>query len=111
MHETKGTTFEEAREQLKKWSREIQGRTALSFSAALELLKEGHRVRRRGWNGKGMWIVMIPAALWDTSLTELGGPLEGFGRLPFIAMKTADDKVVPWLISQTDALADDWELV
>lgn len=31
--------------------------------------------------------------------------------LPFIAMKTADDKLVPWLASQTDMLADDWVIV
>jgi hypothetical protein len=36
---------------------------------------------------------------------------EHYPALPFIAMKTADDKVVPWLASQTDLLAEDWELV
>jgi hypothetical protein len=31
--------------------------------------------------------------------------------LPYIFMKTADDKLVPWLASQTDLLSDDWEVV
>ncbi len=31
--------------------------------------------------------------------------------LPFIAMKTVDNGIVPWLASQTDILATDWELV
>jgi len=31
--------------------------------------------------------------------------------LPYIYMKTVTDDLVPWLASQTDILADDWQLV
>lgn len=73
--------------------------TQFSFSRAIELLKEGGRVARTGWNGKGMWL-------------ELQVPDEHSKMtLPYIYMKTADDNVVPWLASQTDILAEDWELV
>ena len=69
------------------------------FSDALRLLKTGGRLQRVGWNGKGMWIaVQVPDAHSKMSL-------------PYIYMKTADDKLVPWLASQTDILADDWQLV
>lgn len=73
-----------------------------SYSWALDMLKTGHRVCRKGWNGKGMWIV-LQAALPD-------GFYGGIKSLPWIGMKTADDCFVPWLCSQTDALAEDWEL-
>ena len=33
-----------------------------------------------------------------------------YGRLPYIYMKTADDKLVPWLASQTDVFSEDWEV-
>ena len=40
--------------------------------------------------------------------TYTDGKQDNYPNLPFIAMKTADDKVVPWLASQTDILASDW---
>lgn len=74
----------------------ISGRT---FSWALVALKNGAKVARAGWNGRGMWIKMQRPT--DKSMMTL----------PYLYMKTADDQLVPWLISQTDALASDWELV
>lgn len=78
----------------------------LNFGLAIEALKTGLRVARAGWNGKGMWLLFIPASHWET--TRYTEELEG---LPWIGMKTADDKFVPWLASQTDVLADDWQIV
>ena len=91
----------------------------MDFCYALNALREGKKVSRSGWNGKGMWIVYVRGSGGDD------GPMVSFGdwllnevifprsieRLPFIAMKTADDKVVPWLASQTDILATDWGIV
>ena len=71
----------------------------MNFGSALEALKAGMRVARSGWNGKGMWL-------------ELQTPdTHSKMTLPYIFMKTADSHLVPWLASQTDMLADDWELV
>lgn len=70
--------------------------SGLSFGEAIAALKCGKRVSRSGWNGKGMWLALqVPDANSKMSL-------------PYIYMKTADDKQVPWLASQTDVLADDW---
>jgi hypothetical protein len=70
----------------------------MHFSDALIALKNGHKVCRSGWNGKGMWIeVQNPDA--HSKMT-----------LPYIYMYTADKQLVPWLASQTDILASDWEL-
>lgn len=69
------------------------------FGYALAILRSGERVSREGWNGKGMWIALqVPDANSKMSL-------------PYIYMSTVDGKLVPWLASQTDLLALDWEMV
>ena len=68
------------------------------FGGALHLLKNGHSLSRKGWNGKDMWI-----AMWWPNVMDVM-------TLPFIYMKTADDELVPWLCSQTDMLAEDWNI-
>ncbi len=71
----------------------------MNFGQAIEWLEAGHKVARAGWNGKGMWLALqVPDAHSKMSL-------------PYIYMKTADDKLVPWLASQTDVLAEDWLVV
>ena len=72
---------------------------SMNFGAALENLKYGFRVARAGWNGKGMWLALQRPT--DTSRMTV----------PYIFMKTADDQLVPWLASQTDLLAEDWQKV
>lgn len=76
-----------------------------TFGGALEALKEGRRVMRLGWNGKGMFIYMVRG--WTHSTPAHVVPGDN-AMAPFIAMKTADDKIVPWVASQTDVLAEDW---
>lgn len=86
----------------------------MNFGEALERLKAGEKVARRGWNGKGMFLFLITASTIKVSKTPLntiypdGTEVE---HLPFIDMKTADNKIVPWLASQTDVLAEDWDVV
>jgi hypothetical protein len=77
---------------------------AMSFELALVALKTGRKVSRSGWNGKGMWLQIFKIHT-HTPIQD------GMTMLPFIAMKTADNHFVPWLASQTDVLADDWDLV
>lgn len=77
----------------------------MGFGDALLLINQGFKVQRKGWNGKGMFL--FPVVNWTCN-----EPLaKGRAVAPFIAMKTADDKIVPWLASQTDVLATDWERV
>lgn len=75
---------------------------------AVRLLKEGKKVAREGWNGKGMWLIFIPAENWSTDLGPNIHSVPGAHRLPWIAMKTVDGGLVPWLASQTDILAEDY---
>lgn len=84
------------------------------FSFALFSLKEGNKVARKGWNGKGMFIFLVPGSTFKVNRPPLLGIYpEGtsINYLPHIDMKTADGSIVPWLASQTDVLAEDWEVV
>lgn len=79
------------------------------FGGALHHLRNGERVQRFGWNGKGMFLFMIAGGAWEFQ-TDVSG-VDEIDTLPFICMKTADNKLVPWLASQTDMLAEDWCIV
>jgi len=92
----------------------------MNFSDVLNGLKaeSGSRYQRAGWNGKGMWITLSPGGVIDEDefwapankvfAQDSGGTAE---VRPYITMKAADDTIVPWVASQTDLLADDWEMV
>lgn len=86
----------------------------MNFSEALASIKEGKRVARSGWNGKGMFLFLVPGSNFSVNreplLSILGEGTEVTYR-PHIDMKDAEGKVVPWLASQTDILADDWSVV
>ena len=84
----------------------------LTFGMALEALKAGERVARAGWNGKGMWLCMIRRATWHID-PQINKPMGQYSldALPWIGMKTVDSGFVPWLASQTDMLAEDWQIV
>lgn len=71
----------------------------MGIGEAVKRLWEGLKVARSGWNGKGMWLhLQVPDAHSKMSL-------------PYVYMHTADGKLVPWLCSQTDLLAVDWQVV
>lgn len=76
---------------------------------AVKEMQNGARVRRAGWNGKGMWLAYVTADWSGVIADPRGMPPDWTGYLPFIVMFTADKKLVPWLCSQTDLLAIDWE--
>ena len=105
-----------------------------SFGDAIHAIKSGKRAARFGWNGKGMWIFIkkgsfdgpargfeVGAKVPDNHPStqdgvsfslfeprESGAPI----RLPHLCMKSASGAiVVGWLASQTDVLADDWQIL
>lgn len=88
----------------------------MNFGDAIAALKAGKKVARSGWNGKGMWLVLVPGSLKKVTITE-GTPYHAAGlREVFIGshidMFTAHGNMQPgWLASQTDMLAEDWEEV
>lgn len=74
------------------------------FGTALHWLKHGKKMRRRGWNGKGMWLQMQrPDA--HSKMTHPYIYIE----YPAGSIAYPQGSRVPWLPSQTDMLGDDWE--
>lgn len=84
----------------------------MNFGQALESVKLGSKIARQGWNGKNMFLYYVPAQSYK-AVTEIAK--QEFGEeVPYgayIAMKTVQGNVVPWLASQTDVLAEDWIIV
>lgn len=83
----------------------------MNFGEALDQLRAGRRVVREGWNGKGMFLFLVPGSTFKVSRPPLLGIYpEGttIQYQPHIDMKTAQGTVVPWLASQSDVLAEDW---
>lgn len=88
----------------------------LTFGEAIEAMRQGHKVARSGWNGKGMFLYLVQAGRYPPT-TPAGHEIAAeqadglVPYVPYIAMKTVQGDVVPWLASQTDVLAEDWSLV
>ena len=68
---------------------------------AVEQLRRGNRIARSGWNE--MWLFLVPGGFKYPAHNG-----EEKEMMPYVLMKTADDKIVPWLCSQSDLLANDW---
>lgn len=85
----------------------------MKFSEALELAKQGAKISREGWNGKGMFIFLVNGNSIKNAINEsYGDPTkDGYNVLDFLMMFTAQKDMVPWLASQTDILAEDWDVI
>lgn len=71
----------------------------MNIGAAISAMREGRRVARSNWNGKGQWLALqVPDE-------------HSKMRKPYIYIHPVDGELVPWLASQTDILADDWYVV
>ena len=97
-------------------SQEQHQEPTMDFGYAVKMMKDGKRVSRIGWNGKGMFLYYVPENKYPASRNKHGTMIGVFENdmVPYgayIAMKTAQNNVVPWLASQTDVLAEDWVIV
>lgn len=96
----------------------------MNFGQAIEAAKEGKKISRAGWNGKNMWVVLMPslklppfnfqgdgARVNDRTAKHIG-PDTPLDSQPYFAMWTATGQWQPgWLASQADMLSDDWGTV
>ena len=96
----------------------------MNFGQAIEHMKIGLKLAREGWNGKNMFVVLMPALKLPAHSSQEPGakvndrtakyigedtPLDS---QPYFAMFTAQGKWQPgWLASQSDMLAEDWLIV
>lgn len=76
----------------------------MDFSQALEQIKQGYKVRRDGWNGKGMFLFLANSQWFGYCEKPLN-------LADFIAVQATDSKIYPWLASQQDLLATNWEVL
>lgn len=85
----------------------------MNFGLAVEALKLGKRVARNGWNGKGMFVYLVPANAYPAQ-TGAAKAYFGEGALvpynAYMAIKNADETVSTWVPSVNDVLADDWKV-
>lgn len=83
----------------------------LDFGSALDHLKKGRRLARDGWNGKGMFVYLVPPASYAV---QTGAAKAHFGEgsmVPYnayFAIKNVNDTVSTWVPSVNDCLAEDW---
>lgn len=101
-----------------------EGNGMFTIGGAVQAMKQGKKVARQGWNGKGMWIVMMPPLYLPAYNTQIAGakvndrtakhigadtPLDS---QPYVAMFNAQGQWQPgWVCSQADLLAEDWVIV
>lgn len=82
------------------------------FGYALDMLKCGKKVARKGWNGKGMFVYYVPENSYPAR-TEIAK--KEFGDMvkynPCFAIKNVNGTVSTWVPSVNDCLAEDWEVV
>ena len=70
----------------------------MNFGDALTLIKHGKRLTRTGWNGKNLYVKLQEPDL----LSKMS--------LPYIYIKTAQNHFTPWSATNSDILANDWEI-
>jgi hypothetical protein len=80
---------------------------------AVDEMQIGNKVCRAGWNGKGMFLFLVPGSQFQVNRPPLLGIYPSGTVIdyhPHVDMKTATGQIVPWLCSQSDLLATDWEI-
>lgn len=95
--------------------------TELHFGDAIQAAKQGHKVARRGWNGRGMWVIYNAGSKGQTHAMFDGSVYKNHGVdeceiLPHFDMYTVNSEgrramLVGWAASQTDMLANDWAII
>jgi hypothetical protein len=89
----------------------------LTFGLAIEALKQGKKVARQGWNGKGMFVVYqkcYPQGInCNKQTADAWGLNEGdlFKCEPYLQIKMANGSHSMWVPSINDILAEDWTII
>ena len=86
----------------------------MNFGDALEAIKQGKKIAREGWNGKGMFVYFVPP---NSYKVQTGVAKEHFGSdamVPYnayMAIKNVNGTVSTWVPSVNDCLSDDWLII
>jgi len=90
-----------------------QETTGLTFGLALAAMKKGAKVAREGWNGKGMFVYIVPAASYPAQTGVAKGYFGDGALVPYaayMAIKNVNETVSTWVPSVNDCLAEDWSI-
>ena len=86
----------------------------MNFGQALELVKNGKKIYRDGWNGKGMYVYFVPAAKYKRCVEAASNIADENDMVQYnsyFAIKNVDNSVSTWVPSVNDCLAEDWRIV
>jgi len=89
----------------------------MTFGEAVEAAKKGYKITRKGWNGKGMWVIYVPGTKKaeikaNTPYAKALGKRKFVNILPHFDMYTANKEMLHgWLASQSDMDSTDWVIV
>ena len=86
----------------------------MNFGEALQALKAGKKAARAGWNGKEMFVFLVPGSTFKVSRPPLLGIYPEGTEINYRAhldIRTADGAIATWAPSCSDALAEDWTIV
>lgn len=85
----------------------------MNLGIAISALKAGLKVQRKGWNGKDMWLALIPGDQWGLGVGVPfdDGHVDSPKKMPWLGLRTASNTFIPWNASQEDVLAEDWQLI
>ena len=87
---------------------------AMNFSHALQVLKDGHKVARSGWNGKDMFLFLVNGSKFKVNRPPLLGIYEEGTEIDYCAhidMKMDDGRIMVWTPAPIDLLSEDWYIV
>ena len=83
----------------------------MNFGKAINLLKEGKKLRRKGWNGKNQYIELATNISYKNAngeIININHKTMGNKAIAFVGTSGVQ---IGWLSSQADMLSDDWELI
>lgn len=86
----------------------------MNFGGAIEAMKSGCKVARKGWNGHGQFAYYVPPASYPAQTGVAQAHFGESAMVPYrgyLALKTAQEDVATWAPSCSDALAEDWVIV
>lgn len=96
------------------FDRAYQQTEGMDFGMAVNAMKLGKKVARKGWNGSGMFAYYVPAAHYKPNTSVLMDMANDKGLIPhreYMAIKTAQGDIATWAPSGSDSLATDWHIV
>ena len=98
----------------KSFNFEFQPIDNMTFGIAIEALKQDKKVARAGWNGKGMFVYLVPSDEFPAKTQAAKSFFGDDGLVPYnayMAIKNVNDTVSTWVPSVNDCLAEDWQIV